>query len=80
MTDELERTPLWLILVETVHSLPIYPAHKAYVRDFLLLEKPDISAEELSLRLDISLGEAIVILHEVKKDHKAAGDESSDVS
>jgi len=54
---ELERNPLWLILVETVHALPMYPSHKAYVRDTLILESPDISAEELSLRLDIPLGE-----------------------
>ena len=52
MTAELERNPLWLILVETVHTLPMYPSHKAYVRDKLTIESPDISAEELSLRLD----------------------------
>ena len=65
---ELERNPLWLILVETVHALPMYPSHKAYVRDTLILESPDISAEELSLRLDIPLGEAMVILHEIEEE------------
>jgi len=67
---ELERNPLWLILVETVHALPMYPSHKAYVRDTLILESPDISAEELSLRLDIPLGEAMVILHEIEEEKK----------
>ena len=65
---ELERNPLWLILVETVHALPMFPSHKAYVRDTLILESPDISAEELSLRLDIPLGEAMVILHEIEEE------------
>ena len=67
---ELERNPLWLILVETIHALPMYPSHKAYVRDTLILESPDISAEELSLRLDIPLGEAMVILHEIEEEKK----------
>ncbi len=57
--------PPWSMLVEAVHDLPVYPAHKAHVRDRLLKEEPDISAEELSFRLDISLGEATVILHEL---------------
>lgn len=68
MTTELERNLLWLILVETVQALPMYPSHKAHVRDTLILEAPDISAEELSLRLDISLGEAMVILREIEKE------------
>jgi hypothetical protein len=67
MEVELERNPLWLILVETVHALPMYPSHKAYIRDTLLLVHPEISVEELSLRLDIPLGEAIVILHEIEE-------------
>lgn len=79
MSAELERNPLWLILVETVHALPMYPSHKAYVRDSLILESPDISAEELSLRLGIPLGEAMVILHEIEKErHQKAADEHPD--
>lgn len=68
MTVELERNPLWLILVETVHSLPMYASHKAYVRGVLILEAPDISEEELSIRLDIPLGEAMVILREIEEE------------
>jgi hypothetical protein len=67
MEVELERNPLWLILVETVHALPMYPSHKAYVRDTLILEQTEISVDELSLRLDIPLGEAMVILHEIEE-------------
>ncbi|KON29703.1 hypothetical protein AC482_05830 [miscellaneous Crenarchaeota group-15 archaeon DG-45] len=74
MTAELDRSPLWLILVEVVHALPMYPSHKAYVRDRLIIESPDISAEELSLRLDIPLGEAMVILSEIAKEEAEGGE------
>lgn len=69
---ELERNPLWLILVEAVHALPMYPSHKAYVVDTLILESPHISAEDLSLRLDIPLGEAMVILHEIEEEKQSS--------
>lgn len=68
MSDELEKNPLWFILVETVHSLPTYSSHKAYVRDRLVLEEHEITPEELSIRLDIPLGEAMVILQEIGRD------------
>ncbi len=68
MGAELERNPLWLILVETVHALPMFSHHKSYVRDRLIFDFPDISVEELSHRLDISLGEAMVILHEISEE------------
>ena len=63
-----ESNPLWLILVETAKNLPLYNAHKAYVRDSILSDNPNVSAEELSHRLDMPLGEAIVILWELEKD------------
>jgi hypothetical protein len=68
MAQELERNPLWLILVETAHALPLYNSHKVYVRNTLLIEAPSMTAEEMSQRLDISLGEAMVIFHELKNE------------
>ena len=68
MGEELERNPLWYILVNTVNSLPLYKYHKSYVRDRILIEETAISPEELSQRLDIDLGEAIVILYELDKE------------
>jgi len=62
-----ENNPLWPILVETVHSIVMYSHHKAYVRDVVLVEQPNIIAKDLALRLDISLGESLVILHELQK-------------
>lgn len=70
MSDEIEKhvdDPLWPILVETVHSIVMYPHHKAYVRDRLLNEHPDITPRILGAELGISLGEALVILYELKK-------------
>jgi hypothetical protein len=77
MTQELEKNPLWLILVETVHALPMYPSHKVYVRDNLAPKVEELSPEELSFNLDIPLGEAYVILHELKK-HDAGTEEEKD--
>lgn len=68
MSDEYTNNPLWHILVETAQKLPTYNAHKAYTRDTILPSNPDISPEELSQRLDMPLGEAIVILVELRKD------------
>jgi hypothetical protein len=76
LSTELERNPLWLILVETVRALPMYGVHKAYVRDRMLLQMADATAEEISLRLDIPLGEAIVILHELDSE-KSSGNGKS---
>lgn len=65
MEEDLEQSPLWLILVEAVHALPLYPAHKAHTRDKLIIENPNITPEEVARRLDTPLGEAIVILNEL---------------
>lgn len=66
MNRELEKSPLWVVLVETVHSLPIYRSHKAYTQELILPEKPEITPEELSERLGMPLGEALVILDELE--------------
>ena len=66
MSREHEDNPLWPILVEVVRSLPLYSKHKAYVRDRVLSERPDISAEELSAMLGIPVGESMVLLNELR--------------
>jgi hypothetical protein len=66
--EELANEKLWTTLVETVHALVMYPNHKAYTRDVILTEKPETTPEELAARLHIPLGEALVILHELKKE------------
>ena len=59
--------PLWPVLVETVHDMIMYSHHKAYTRDVVLHEQPDITSQNLATKLSIPLGEALVILHELQK-------------
>ncbi len=59
--------PLWPVLVETVHAMIMYSHHKAYTRDVFLHEQPDITSQNLATKLNIPLGEALVILHELQK-------------
>ena len=70
--EEYMKEKLWPILVETVHASVMYPSHKAYTRDGILPEKPDITASELANRLSMSLGEALVILHELEEERKSS--------
>jgi hypothetical protein len=65
--DDYTNNPLWHILVETVHTLTMFHHHKTYVRDFMLHEQPQISPEDLALKINISLGESLVILHELRE-------------
>ncbi len=68
--EEYQKGSLWLILVETVHSLVMYPNHKSYARNVILPEKPEITPPELAARLGMPLGEALVILHELQTERK----------
>jgi len=70
--EEYAKEKLWPILVETVHAMVMYPHHKAYTRDVLLHENPDITPSELASRLSIPLGEALVILYELKNERRSA--------
>jgi hypothetical protein len=63
--EEYTKDKLWRILVETVHANVMYPTHKSYTRDVLLPAKQDISAAEISSKLNLPLGEALVILYEL---------------
>ena len=66
MSEDQSEDPLWSVLVETAHSLILYRHHKAYVRDVILYEKPDLSPQDLALSLGVSLGKAMVILSELR--------------
>jgi len=65
--EDYAKNTLWPILVDTVHALVMYPNHKTYTREVILHEKPNINSTELAVRLRIPLGEAWVILHELKE-------------
>jgi hypothetical protein len=63
------KEEVWSALVQTAHSLLMYNSHKRYVEDVLLKEKPEISSQELAIRLSIPLGEALVLLAETCSQH-----------
>jgi hypothetical protein len=69
--EDCVKETLWPILIETVHSLVMYPNHKAYTREVILSEKPETMPTDLAARLKISLGEALVILYELGEEKKA---------
>ena len=71
--DDFTKEKLWTILVETVHAAVMYPSHKAYTRDVILREKPTITSAELAHRLNMPLGEAIVILDEFNAEKQLPG-------
>ena len=61
-----DAAALWEILTETAQALPMYKYHKRYVERSILPEKPQISAKEMALLMGIPLGEAIIILEELR--------------
>jgi hypothetical protein len=49
----------------------MYPSHKAYIRDVILRDTPDLTPTELENRLSMPLGEALVILDELSAERIA---------
>jgi hypothetical protein len=68
----LQKDELWKLLTETVHALPMYKHHKHFVEDVMLKEKPNISPQELSVQLNITPGEAVVLLDELRGERSGA--------
>jgi len=58
--------------MESAHASVMYPTHKAYTRENVLPEKPDVTPEELAQKLNMPLGEALVILEELKDEQKVS--------
>ena len=67
-----DAAALWEILIETVHALPMYKHHKRYAENSVLPEKSHISAKEMALLMGMPLGEAIVILEELRPASKGS--------
>lgn len=68
--DECSKEKLWQLLVEAVHASVMYPTHKAYTRENILPQKPNITANALAETLGMPLGEALVILGELAAESK----------
>jgi hypothetical protein len=62
----MQKEETWKLLVDTVHALPMYKHHKRYIQEVMIKERPEISAQELAVQINIPLGEAIVILDEIR--------------
>jgi hypothetical protein len=68
--EEYTNDKLWLTLTDTVHALVMYPNHKAYTKETILPEKPEITHTELANRLRMPVGEALVILQELAEEKR----------
>jgi hypothetical protein len=66
--NDYSKEDLWELIVEAVHASVMYPTHKAYTRDTVLVETPNITHGELARRLSIPVGEALVLLKELADD------------
>jgi hypothetical protein len=69
--EDYSKEKLWQLVVDAVHASVMYPTHKAYTRDSILPQKPDVSSSELAERLGMPLGEALVILDELASAKKS---------
>ncbi|MGV9103576.1 MAG: hypothetical protein ACOC38_07645 [Promethearchaeia archaeon] len=65
--SDFKSHPLWKILVETARRNPMYGGLCGYIRNSILENEPNIGVRELASRLSISVGEALVILDEIRK-------------
>lgn len=63
----LSKDKLLELLIETVHAIVMYPNHKTYTKELMLREKSDLKPKELAIRLNMTLGEALVILQELEE-------------
>lgn len=74
MSGNLDKNPLWGVLVDAVHNLPLYRNHKNYIKEVILPEKPNVKPEEISERLGMPLGETMVILVELDRGNSGKKD------
>jgi hypothetical protein len=68
--ESYSKEQFWQLLQEAVHASVMYPTHKAYTRDTILPQNTEVSANELAEMLGMPLGEALVILDELRQDRK----------
>lgn len=67
---DLKKEILIKLLIDVVHSMVMYTAHKQYIRELTLQEKFKFKPRELAIRLNMPLGEVLVILHELEETEK----------
>ena len=64
--EDLTKEQIWNLLTETVHEMIMYTNHKAYIHKILQEEKTDLKPQEIAARLNITLGEVMIILNDLK--------------
>ena len=65
--EEFTKEQILELLVDNVHSMILYPQHKKYINKIIQSQKNNLDPKLLAARLDISLGEVLVILKELKE-------------
>ena len=65
--EEFTKEQIIELLVDSVHSMILYPQHKNYINNLILGQQNNLEPQLLAARLDISLGEVLVILKELKE-------------
>lgn len=61
------KDPLWPYLVEATKRNPLYSGWIGYAREKVLPNDPNITARQLASMLSISVGEALVLLHDAQQ-------------
>ena len=65
--NNLSKDKIKQLLFETVHAMVMYPNHKNYIQEIIQKEKTDVNPNELAIRLNMTLGEVLVILNELEE-------------
>jgi hypothetical protein len=65
--EEVKSNILWKVLKDTARRNPLYSNLTAFTKTQILPNNPTITAKELASKLSISLGEALVLLADLKE-------------
>lgn len=65
--EDFTKEQILELLVDTVHSMILYPQHKSYINNLILDDENNREPQLLAARLNITLGEVLIILKELKE-------------
>lgn len=65
--EDFTKEQILELLVDTVHSIILYPQHKSYINNLILGDENNQEPQLLAARLNITLGEVLIILKELKE-------------
>lgn len=67
LLEEFTKEQILDLLIDNVHSMILYPQHKKYINNLIVRQQNNLEPQLLAARLDISLGEVLVILKELEE-------------